>query len=138
MGFFGPELRVLQGMERTRLILQVVTKWQSLSPQNTKQHLAEILLQNGYYVQALRLDAKCMLLHSIHDSLISKFCPHTCSLHVGEPENEGICVGVYVCCMCLWMYICKYVCFMNACMCVFVCMQLCIMNVHIMSSCICK
>ena len=122
MGVFEPELRVLQGIERTHLILQVVTKWQSISPQNTKHRLAEILLQNGYYVQALRLDAKCMLLHSIHNSLISKFFPCTCSLHVGEPENEGVCI--HVCCMYLWTYICKYVCFMKACM--YVCLYVCI------------
>ena len=109
MGFFGPELRVLQGMERSHLILQVVTKWQSLSPQNTKQRLAEILLQKGYYVQALRLDAKCMLLHSMHNSLISKFYPCTCSLHVGEPEDEGMCVGVYVYMYVVCIYGCIYV-----------------------------
>ena len=70
MRFFGSELSIIQGMERTDplrpymeridVLHQVVTKWQSLSPENTKQRLAEILLQNGYYVQALHLDAKCM------------------------------------------------------------------------------
>ena len=59
MGFFGPELKVIQGMERIDVLRQVVTKWQSLSPENIKRHLAEIMLQNGYYVQALQLDAKC-------------------------------------------------------------------------------
>ena len=70
MGFFGSELNIIQGMERTDplrpymeridILRQVVTKWQSLSPENTKQRIAEIMLQNGYYVQALQLDAKCM------------------------------------------------------------------------------
>lgn len=70
MGFFGSELSIIESMERTDplrpymeridILCQVVTKWQSLSPENTKQRLAEIMLQNGYYVQALQLDAKCM------------------------------------------------------------------------------
>ena len=108
MGFFGPELRVLQGMERTHLILQVVTKWQSLSPQNTKQRLAEILLQKGYYVQALQLDAKCMFA-SYHEGEILLLSMHT-SLKMSLYVFMCMYVCMYVCmCVCIMHQVCVYV-----------------------------
>jgi len=59
MGLHEAELKILRGVERSQTLSQLVTKWLSLSPLNTKQRLAEILLQNGHYCQALQLDAKC-------------------------------------------------------------------------------
>jgi len=59
MGLHKAELKIFRGVERSQTLSQLVTKWQSLSPLNTKQRLAKILLQNGHYYQALQLDAKC-------------------------------------------------------------------------------
>lgn len=65
MGLHESELKIFQGGDRSQILSQLVTKWQSLSPLNTKQRIAEILLRNGHYYQALQLDAKCTYVHQL-------------------------------------------------------------------------
>ena len=65
------------------LVNAALTEWQNISPAHTKQRLAEVLYERGYYLESLRLDARRKSIMRIQFKFASQYMHVPCMLYTG-------------------------------------------------------